>query len=144
MSKTAFIAFLGVVARRLIQSPLQYCRPLIYYSMETQKLQLLARAMQTYTWRMQAITSNIANLDTPGYQRLSVSFEDELQNARSSLQSSEILSSVRPSLNVEENAPVIEDELMDMADTQMRTQLTTRALREHFETMRMGITGHSG
>lgn len=112
--------------------------------METQKLQLLARAMQTYTWRMQAITSNIANLDTPGYQRLSVSFEDELQNARSSLQSSEILSSVRPSLNVEENAPVIEDELMDMADTQMRTQLTTRALREHFETMRMGITGHSG
>ena len=43
-----------------------------------------------------------------------------------------------------DNAPVLEDELMDMADTQMRTQLAARALSEHFGVLRMSITGRSG
>ena len=112
--------------------------------METQKLNLLARAMTTYTWRMQAITSNIANLDTPGYQKLTVTFEEELQNARSSMQGSNQMAGIQPQMRVDDSAPIIEDELMNMADTQMRTQLGSRALRDHFDTLRMGITGQSG
>lgn len=112
--------------------------------MVTDKLKLLANAMQAYAWRAQATTSNLANLDTPGYERHSIKFEDSLQEARATVGGSEALAAVRPHLDVEPTAPVLEDELMEMADTQMRIQLASRALREHFDTLRMGITGHSG
>jgi flagellar basal-body rod protein FlgB len=111
--------------------------------METAKLNLLARAMQAYHWRTQAVSSNIANMDTPGYQRLSVSFEDHLQEARHSITGATRMSEVQPKMNIEDAPPIIENELMELADTQMRTQMATRALREHFETLRIGITGRS-
>jgi len=68
--------------------------------METQKLQLLARAMQVYRWRMTAITSNISNLDKPGNQRLSVSFEEELQKARQNIQGPNDPGNVHPTMQV--------------------------------------------
>lgn len=112
--------------------------------MKTDQLSLLSRAMQAYTWRAQALTSNIANLDTPGYKRMSVSFEDALQEARHSVPGAERLSEVQPAIEIEDTPPVVENELMELADTQMRTQLVTRALREHFDLQRIGITGHAG
>ena len=33
---------------------------------------------------------------------------------------------------------------MTLAETQMRNKLSVRALREHFELMRTGITGRTG
>jgi flagellar basal-body rod protein FlgB len=112
--------------------------------MVTDKLKLLANAMQAYNWRAQALTSNIANLDTPGYQRLSVSFEETLQEARHTVDGMDSLGDITPQMDVEETPPVLEDELMEMADTQMRTQLVSRALREHFDSVRVGITGRTG
>lgn len=111
--------------------------------MNTPTLSLLSRAMQAYTWRAQALTSNIANLDTPGYQRLSVSFEEALQEARHSVPGAQELAGVQPEMEVQDGPAVLEDELMELADTQMRTQLATRALREHFDTLRIGITGYA-
>jgi flagellar basal-body rod protein FlgB len=110
--------------------------------METGKLSLLRRAMQAYSWRMQTTAGNMANLDTPGYQRLSVSFEETLQQTRRHMAGGET-PEVRPQVHMEAGAPVLEEEMMDLADTQMRTQLATRALREHFDLMRTGITGRS-
>ena len=112
--------------------------------METSKVGLLRRALHTYNMRLQAHAGNIANLDTPGYQRMSVSFEEQLQDALHSTDAERRMASVTPNLEVEEGGPVLEDELMELADTQMRTQLGTRALREHFDLMRMGITGRAG
>ena len=112
--------------------------------METTKVALLRNAMQTYNLRMQATASNLANLDTPGYQRMSVSFEEQLQNALHGVASPRQAHEVHARMQVEDEAPILEDELMEMADTQMRTQLTTRALREHFELTRMGILGRAG
>lgn len=112
--------------------------------METPKLKLLAKAMQAYTWRMQALTSNIANLDTPGYKRIAVSFEAELQDARHSIAGPREMGDIEPRMSVEEEAPVLEDELMDLADTQMRTQMASRALHEHFGLVRTAITGRTG
>lgn len=111
--------------------------------MQPPKLNLLARAMQAYTWRMQALSSNVANLDTPGYQRLSVSFEDALQEARHSIDAPTDGTEINPRMVVEDGPPLLEDELMELADTQMRTQLASRALRNHFDQMRLGITGHA-
>ena len=112
--------------------------------MKPPTLKLLARAMQTYTWRMQAAASNIANLDTPGYQRMSVTFEETLQEARRSIAGPRSAEDIEPRLVVEDGAPILEDEMMDLADTQMRTQLASRALQGHFNKMRIGITGRTG
>lgn len=112
--------------------------------MDTPHLELMRRAMLTYSWRSKALASNIANLDTPGYRRMAVDFETRLQEARASLKSGEAGLNVMPRPEVLEGPAVLEDELMEMADTQMRNQLTTRALREHFGLIRTGITGRTG
>ncbi len=112
--------------------------------MDTPKLDLLTRAMQAYTMRLQALAGNISNLDTPGYQRLSVSFEDSLQAARLGQGGPEAGAGVSARVEVEERAPLLEDELMELADTQMRTQLAARALHGHFQAMRTAITGRTG
>ena len=112
--------------------------------MKTPTLKLLARAMQTYTWRMQTTAGNLANLDTPGYQRVSVTFEETLQEARRSIAGPRAAEDIAPRVRVEDGPPILEDEMMDMADTQMRTQLASRALNGHFNKMRIGITGRTG
>ncbi len=112
--------------------------------MEPSKLQLLRHAMQAYTWRLKALAANIANLDTPGYRRVGVSFEEALQQARHQIPGLRQPEEVEPRMRMENTPPVLEDELMELADTQMRTQLTTRALREHFDLMRTAITGRTG
>ena len=112
--------------------------------MDTPKLQLLSNAMQAYTYRMQALSSNIANLDTPGYQRLTVTFEETLQDVRHQVPSLRNESDVQAAMRVEEEGPILEEELMDLADTQMRTQMASRALHEHFGMLRTSITGRTG
>ena len=112
--------------------------------MKTPTLNLLARAMQTYTWRTQTVASNVANLDTPGYKRMKVSFEEALQDARGSIAGQSAIDRAAPHVHVEDAPPILEDEMMDLADTQMRTQLASRALSGHFNKMRMSITGRSG
>jgi flagellar basal-body rod protein FlgB len=99
--------------------------------------------MRAYAWRTDALAGNLANLDTPGYQRLSVSFEETLQEARRGFQQTGTTEDVLPEAVVENGPALLEDELMELADTQMRTQLTARALHEHFALMRMGITGRA-
>ena len=111
--------------------------------METSNLKLLRSAMDAYTQRSQAIASNIANLDTPDYQRISVSFEDQLRDARHQVPSLRTPEDVSPRMEVEDGPPILEDEMMNLADTQMRVQLTIRALRDHFEMMRTGIKGRA-
>ncbi len=108
------------------------------------KTRLLSNAMATYARRMDAISSNIANLDTPGYRKISVSFEERLQEVLHGVNGGRGAADIRPTLEIGEEGPVLEDELMDMADTQMRNQLTARALSEHFSMIRTGITGRTG
>lgn len=112
--------------------------------MDTPKLSVLRNAMQAYAMRTQALADNIANLDTPGYQRETVRFEDELQALRRSTPSLRAPEDAQARYEVENGPALLEDEMMSLADTQMRTQLTSRALREHFELLRTGITGRTG
>lgn len=112
--------------------------------MVTDQLKLLANAMQAYAWRAKAVAGNIANLDTPDYRRMSVTFEESLQEARHTVDGASARSEIEPRMKVEDAPPVLEDEMMELADTQMRTQLASRALREHFDLMRTGITGNTG
>lgn len=112
--------------------------------METETLTLLRNAMTSYAQRRRALSSNLSNLDTPGYNRMSVSFEEELRDARRHPERLQRVEEVEPRMEVEEGPPVLEKELMELTDTQMRTRLATRALSDHFELMRTGIRGNSG
>ncbi len=112
--------------------------------METPKLGVLRQAMQAYSMRNQAISANLANIDTPGYQRVTVTFEETLQKMRHGLPSSRDPDKLHPGVKVEDDAPILEDEMLAMAENNMRQQLATRALSEHFGLLRTGITGQPG
>ena len=111
--------------------------------MDTAKLSLLRNAMTAYAKRRRALSRNLANIDTPGYDRTAVTFEQELHEARTSTGLGRRPSAVTARVEVQDEAPVLENELMALSDTQMRTQLASRALSEHFDLMRTGITGQS-
>jgi flagellar basal-body rod protein FlgB len=110
---------------------------------ENNHIKLLANAMDAYSLRQKMTASNVANIDTPGYKKVSVSFEQELQEAEKSRLSMESLDDVNPRIVQTDEQPILENEMMEMADTQMRIQLVTRALRENFEQIKTGITGQS-
>lgn len=111
--------------------------------MDTAQLSLLRNAMTAYAKRRRALSRNVANVDTPGYDRTSVTFEKELQAARENPSIGKDQSEVGPEVEVEDQKPILEDELMALSDTQMRTQFASRALTNHFDLMRTGITGQS-
>ena len=107
----------------------------------TERIQLLDNALLAYSWRLKALSSNIANLDTPGYQKLSVTFEETLQQNRHAIPGLRGPTDVNPRIRVEDSEPSLESELMNLSDTQMRVQFSTRALHDHFEMIKSGITG---
>ena len=106
---------------------------------ENQHTKLLAKAMDVYAMRQKITAANISNIDTPGYNKLSVKFEEYLRR----LNEGEDLSGVAPEVVQTGEAPVLEDELLEMADTQIRVQMTVRALRTEYEILRAGITSRS-
>ncbi len=99
---------------------------------------LLSNAMDTYALRQRMTTTNIANMDNPDYNRVDVSFEEELQNAEG-----RNLQDVSPEVVEHEERPEMEDEMMEMSDTQIRVQLVTRSLRHNFQMLRSSITGRA-
>ena len=102
--------------------------------------QLLNNAMDAYSLRQKITATNIANADTPGYTRREVDFEFELQQAQAA-GGAQKMKGVNPSIEVTEDPVILENEMIEMSDTQMRVQLVTRSLRHHFDLLRTGITG---
>lgn len=101
--------------------------------------------------RAQAIASNIANLETPGYKRLDVApqFSAELASACASRDSQQI-AALKPELEVDPNAaPVspdgntvnLENELLEMNKNSLANTLETQVINNDFYRLRMAITG---
>ena len=112
------------------------------------------KALDAVTLREQAIASNIANLETPGYKRLDVapSFNSELQRACASRDPQEI-AALKPQLAVDASAtPVspdgntvdLESELLEMNKNSLANTLETQLITTDFYRMRMAITGNAG
>jgi flagellar basal-body rod protein FlgB len=101
---------------------------------------LLGRAMDAYTLRHRITSANIANIDTPGYNKHVVEFEQELQRVQEAGGGGE-MKEVTPTVTETDQDVLLEDEMVVMADTQIRIHLVTRSLRHHFNLLRTGITG---
>lgn len=114
-----------------------------------------AKAMMDLTAaRQQAIASNIANLETPGYKRMDVApaFESQLKQAITSGDLSSVRGA-RPTLAVDHTATTsnrdgnsvqLEDELLRMSANTMAHQLETKMVSGALMKVRLAITGRGG
>ncbi|MFZ6646138.1 flagellar basal body rod protein FlgB [Undibacterium sp. TJN25] len=111
---------------------------------------LLSLALDASTLRHQAIAQNIANVNTPGYQAMGVSFESRLSEARRDLEqgqsvSLDDLTTYRPTLEpAEENfstggAVTLEMELAKLSENTLHHQAVLKALTRHFSIINSAI-----
>ena len=106
---------------------------------------LLGLALDAASMRQQAIAQNIANVNTPGYRRASVSFEERMvalagepPRGKPSLSQ---LESLRPTLHFDEaTAPVqLDREMTDLSATVLHQQALLKVLNKQFELLGLAI-----
>jgi len=113
----------------------------------------LAKTLDGAAARHRAIAENIANVDTPGFQRADVSFENELQAALKDAQAHprtalEHIRGVRPRLLRDTVSPVradgnnvdIDREMARVAQNTMEFQAAARALATKLRMLRAAIS----
>jgi flagellar basal-body rod protein FlgB len=115
---------------------------------------LAAKSMlESTSLRQQAITANIANVETPGYKRLMVSesFESDLQRAVSTgdkdairtLKGKLTVDSSAVAAGLDGNTVRVEDELLALNQNFLENALETRLITGSLMKLRMAITGKS-
>lgn len=103
--------------------------------------------------RQQAISDNIANVETPGYKSKYVSFEDQLQAQLSGDNGSERdlingLKNTQPvttvsddqSLRLDGNNVDVEQQNIELARTQLNYMYSLRELSDYFSRLKYAIT----
>ncbi len=108
--------------------------------------QLLEAAMRGSWQRETALTSNIANADTPGYKRQEVNFESELQSAMNSGESPEQIE-FQTEVQPEEDGPngttvSVDQESAKLAENGLDYQALTQMLgaRNSILSAAIGVT----
>ena len=114
---------------------------------------LLNKDLDGLWTRQQAISDNIANVDTPGYKSKSVSFEDQLQaqlsenagnenDTISGIQSTQPLTAVSndTSLRLDGNNVDVEQQNVELARTQLNYMYSLREMSDYFSRLKYAIT----
>lgn len=105
------------------------------------------------TLRHQAIASNIANAETPGYKRVDISpdFTAELRRAvehgelhTSNLKPELTQDATAKSLRADGNNIEIEKELLELARNNTEHGFLTQVVSSNLRSLRVAITGRSG
>jgi flagellar basal-body rod protein FlgB len=121
----------------------------------TPAVQSLALALDESSLRQQAISSNIANVNTPGFKRLDVSssFESAFSDALSDLGNGESVGSMptgtittaaeQGPARPDGNTVQIEQEMLGLAQNSARYEFSTEMLANNFHNMKTAITGQS-
>jgi flagellar basal-body rod protein FlgB len=118
-------------------------------------LQSLHLALDEAVLRHQAISSNIANVNTPGYQRMDVSssFEQSFSDALDRLGNGESIGQL-PSGSIETaavqgparpdgNTVQIEQEMVGLAQNSSKYEFAAQMLNLNFHGMKYAITGQN-
>ena len=104
----------------------------------------LHRALDGLSQRQQAIASNVANLETPGFLAREVSFEDSLRAAVEAGRPSDASVSVSRSLaptRLNGNNVNIDMELLAGSETALHQQLVVQGLNAKYDMLRTAISG---
>jgi len=111
---------------------------------QIQSQALLMRLLDASAQRRDVLLGNLANTETPGFQRKTVRFEDLLQNALSRGQDT---ASIEPKVEVDLLSPARDDgnnvnmeaELTGLRENRLMYDAYTAILGTHFELMRSAI-----
>ena len=118
-------------------------------------LESLRLTMDDAAIRQQAIASNIANVNTPGYQRVDVSdnFQQAYPDALSKLSEGESVddmpeatiqtASVQGPARPDGNTVQLEDEMVGLAQNSARYEFAGQMLAQNFHGIKYAITGQS-
>ena len=116
---------------------------------------LLENYLKLAAAREKIISSNMANIDTPGYRTRDINFESELNRAISTAsfrmadgtETPQMLPVVRQIQGLMErpdgNNVSLDREGLEMAETQLRYQLAIQLLKDDFRNKRAAISGGS-
>jgi flagellar basal-body rod protein FlgB len=120
----------------------------------TPGIQGLSLALDEASLRQQAISSNIANVNTPGYQRLDVSgsFESAYQSALSDLGNGDPVGSM-PTASIttaaqqgparpDGNTVQLESEMLGLAQNSAKYEFASEMIANSFHGMKTAITGN--
>lgn len=131
------------------------------------KIPILSNALDAYTLRHKVISSNIANIGTPGYRAKAVEFESalntqlaktsvtnsvthkqhfDLSSANAAADSPSVVDATPDSLSEEEMKSGINDvdidvEMAEMAKNQIRFKYVSKLLGESFRGLQKSIRG---
>lgn len=113
----------------------------------------LEKALDASWLRNEVISNNIANVDTPGYKRKTVKFEEflnsemktsRIQSGQTALSSSDILVSEDPaslSYRIDGNNVDVEREMSDLAMNSIRYNTLIQRMSGDFQKLRNVIRG---
>lgn len=112
---------------------------------------ILGKALQVYSLRNEVIQNNIANVDTVGFKKSTVSFEDDLQEALRTRKVKDIdVSKVNPAISVidegynmrmDGNNVDIDSENVQLYMNSVRNDAVANAVIHNFKLLQMGIMG---
>lgn len=108
---------------------------------------LLSLALDATAMRHQAIAQNIANANTPGYQRVTVNFEQHLAGLRDTLRRGAAPSLANPAAYrpmLEAAAPgqetvALESEMAALSENTLHQQALLKALNKHIAIIGMAV-----
>jgi flagellar basal-body rod protein FlgB len=124
----------------------------------TPSIQSLSLALDESALRQQAISSNIANVNTPGFKRLDVSssFESAFKDALGNLgDGGTVDSSMMPTGSISQaadqgparpdgNTVQLETEVLGLAQNSARYEFASEMLANNFHGMKAAISGNVG
>jgi flagellar basal-body rod protein FlgB len=121
--------------------------------LNTPQLQSVSRFLDVLAFRNQLITSNVANIDTPGYRTLDINFRQELQRAENENSRGEeglgrasvspVIQHVRGLMERPDGNNVsLDRESLLLADVQLRYNMAVQLLRAEFHRLSSAI--HEG
>lgn len=119
---------------------------------QTDNYQLARKLLDAATLRHEAIATNIANAETPGYQRLDVSrdFAEQLKAQLAAGDLAKTADGIKPQLAVDPNARTmrpdgntveIERELLAMNRNAVEYEYLTDVVSNNLKQLKMAITG---
>lgn len=114
---------------------------------------LLEKEMDLFAVRNKAIANNIANIETPGYKTVEVSFQNELSNAitdsQNQVQLSKEVEQIQPTIQVEQTGSLasgannvdIDQEMAQLAKNQLQFKLAARLMSDTLSLIDKSING---
>ncbi|MFZ5898485.1 MAG: flagellar basal body rod protein FlgB [Bacillota bacterium] len=106
---------------------------------------LLRRGLDAQALRQKASAKNIANIDTPGYKKERVVFEQVLDHALKGGAAAgaepRVVRDSRPSLRADGNNVDLEEEMIELSTNSLLYNTTAQCLKKHIAILREVIQG---